>query len=154
MHHLHGDFYSVYARIDQWMVIDIFQIKYVWFIKLPIPLWTSHCSVKHSLHTYPIKKAKAEKGGVMLQCLLLKKCLKMRSHTVIDNSLNYHLDFNTYDYSPIVEKLWICSFLIQYTHAGIEVYTCVYLKKKDCESNSDALESFYYEWNSTWKKCF
>lgn len=28
----------------------------------------------------------------------------MRSHTVTDNSLNYHLDFSTYDFDIIVEK--------------------------------------------------
>lgn len=128
MHHLHGDFYSVYARIDQWMVIDIFQIKYVWFIKLPIPLWTSHCSVKYSLPTYPIQKAKAEKGDIMVQCLK-KKSLKMRSHAVTDNSLNHHLDLNTYSHCCWKKSEYIFVNTAQYRHAGIEIHTCIYFTK-------------------------
>lgn len=128
MHHLHWDFYSVYARIDQWMVIDIFQIKYVWFIKPPIPLWTSHCSVKYSLPTYPIQKAKAEKGDVMVQCLLFKKkkkCLK-----VTDNSLNHHLDLNTYDYSHCCWKNVNISLLIQTVQTCWNRDTYLYLLYK------------------------
>lgn len=76
----------------------------------------------------------------------------MRSPTVTDNFLNYHLDFNTYNYSHCCWKTQICPLLVKFMYVGMEIYTCVYFENKTMyESNSDGLESFCNEWNSVWK---